>query len=61
MNVKQLKDLLADFSDDLEVSWGDPNFGGALSEQDYDAISVEAFQYSRGQLLIIPPAIAPLE
>lgn len=61
MNVKQLKALLADFSDDLEVSWGDPNFGGALSEQEYDPIDEGSFQYARGQLLIVPPAIAPLE
>ena len=59
MNVGQLKELLEDFSDSLEVVWGDPNFGGELGEE-YPAPTLRAFGHEPGKLVINIPAVPPM-
>lgn len=61
MNIRELKALLNDFSDELEISWADPNFGGELSQDQADAPAAENFSYVPGRILINFPAVSPIE
>lgn len=56
MKVGELRKLLGDFSDNLEISWGDPNFGGELGS-DYSGPDLKDFVYENGKLLINIPQV----